>query len=56
MEIAKLTTFLKVVEYGSFKAAADKLYLSPRAVSKQINQIEAEIGIKLFSRELTILN
>lgn len=51
MEIAKLTTFLKVVEYGSFKAAANKLYLSPRAVSKQINQIEAEIGIKLFSRE-----
>lgn len=51
MEISKLTTLLKVVEYGSFKAAADKLYLSPRAVSKQINQIEAEIGIKLFNRE-----
>lgn len=51
MDINKLSTFLAVVNYGSFKEAAEHLFLSPRAVSKQMNQIEAELNIKLFDRQ-----
>ena len=51
MDINKLKTFLSVAKYGSFKVAAEHLFLSPRAVSKQMNQIEAELGIKLFDRK-----
>ncbi|HJA27013.1 MAG TPA: LysR family transcriptional regulator [Candidatus Limosilactobacillus intestinigallinarum] len=51
MDIDKLETFLMVAKFGSFRAAAQKQFLSPRAVSKQMNQIEAELGVKLFERE-----
>lgn len=51
MDIDKLKTFLNVAKYGSFKVAAEHLFLSPRAVSKQMNQVEAELGIKLFNRK-----
>lgn len=51
MDIDKLETFLIVAKYGSFRAAAQKEFLSPRAVSKQMNQIEAELGVKLFERK-----
>ena len=51
MDINKLETFLTVATYGSFKSAAEHLFLSPRAVSKQMNQVEAEIGVKLFDRK-----
>lgn len=50
MDINKLKTFLLVSQFGSFRAAAERLYLSPRAVSKQMNQIENELGVKLFRR------
>lgn len=50
MEINSLRTFLAVVKYGSFKAASDHFFLSPRAVSKQMNQLENELGITLFIR------
>ncbi|HJE41215.1 LysR family transcriptional regulator [Limosilactobacillus reuteri] len=51
MDIDKLETFLIVAKDGSFRAAAQKRFLSPRAVSKQMNHIEAELGVKLFERE-----
>lgn len=50
MDINKLKTFLLVSQFGSFRGAAERLYLSPRAVSKQMNQIENELGVKLFKR------
>lgn len=50
MEITRLKTFLYVVQLGSFQKAAKKLYLSQRAVSKQITQIETELGIQLVNR------
>lgn len=50
MDINKLKTFLTVSKSGSFKSAAEKLFLSPRAVSKQMDQIENELGVELFSR------
>ncbi|WP_158178819.1 LysR family transcriptional regulator, partial [Lactiplantibacillus plantarum] len=50
MEINRLKTFLVIAKNGSFKAAAELLFLSPRAVSKQMDQLENELGVKLFIR------
>lgn len=46
----QLETFICVVEAGSFSKAADKLFISPPAVIKQINSLEASLGLQLFSR------
>lgn len=46
----QLETFICVVEAGSFSKAADKLFISPPAVIKQINSLEASLGVQLFSR------
>ena len=55
----QLDTFICVVEAGSFSKAADKLYISPPAVIKQINLLESSLGVKLFERShrgLTLTN
>ena len=46
----QLETFICVVESGSFNKAADKLFISPPAVIKQINSLETSLGVQLFSR------
>lgn len=46
----QLDTFICVVEAGSFSKAADKLYISPPAVIKQINSLENNLGVQLFTR------
>lgn len=46
----QLETFLCVVEAGSFNKAAEKLYISPPAVIKQINLLESSLGLTLFER------
>lgn len=46
-----LDTFLKAADSGSFLKAADQLYISANAVTKQINLLERELGdLKLFHR------
>ena len=40
----QLETFLCVAESGSFNRAAEKLYISPPAVIKQINLLEGQPG------------
>ena len=40
----QLDTFLKVAELGSFNKAADALYITPPAVTKQINLLEEDYG------------
>ena len=45
-----LQTFLVVAQEGSFRLAAEKLHRSHSAVSAQIMQIEAQIGVALFER------
>ena len=47
----QLDTFLCVVEAGSFSKAAEQLYISAPAVIKQINSLEASLGMKLFDTE-----
>ena len=45
-----LRTFLAVAASGSFTAAAERLFLSPTAVMKQINALESRLGLRLFDR------
>lgn len=45
-----LITFITVVEAGSFIKAAQRLYISPNAVTKQINILEDHLGLKLLNR------
>ena len=46
----QLETFLCVAECGSFNRAAEKLYISPPAVIKQINLLEDSLDLQLFVR------
>lgn len=50
MDIKQLRTFLAVADARSFFKAADDMYISRQAISKTILQLEAELGVELFSR------
>ncbi len=45
-----MATFVRVVETGSFSAAARALRLSPSAVSKLVTRLETRMGVRLFAR------
>lgn len=45
-----LNTFLAVIECGSFTKAAEKLFISPTAVMKQMNNLEEHLNLKLIER------
>ena len=52
-----LTGFVKVVELGSFTAAADALFISQSALSQQIRTLENQLHFTLFqhgSRQVTL--
>lgn len=46
----QLETFLRAADAGSFNKAAEEAYITPTAVIKQINLLEASLGVKLFER------
>lgn len=46
----RLETFLWVADAGSFNKAAEQAYITPPAVIKQINLLEADLDVKLFDR------
>lgn len=46
----QLDTFIAVADSGSFSKAAEKLFISPTAVIKQINLLESDLGFLLFVR------
>ena len=46
----QLTTFVCVADNGSFNKAAEKLFISSTAVMRQINSLEAHLGLRLFDR------
>lgn len=46
----QLDTFIQVADKGSFSKAAVDLYISPTAVIKQMNLLEASLGVTLFNR------
>ena len=45
-----LQTFLAVAERGSFRLAAETMHRSHSAVSAQIQQLEEQLGVRLFER------
>lgn len=45
-----LTAFVCAADCGSFTKAAEKLFISPTAVMKQINALEAHLDLKLMDR------
>ena len=47
---SRLETFIKAAESGSFTKAADALYITPTAVTKQVNALEKELSAALFER------
>ncbi len=58
MSITLLKTLVAISEQGSFRAAADRVCVSPAAVGQQMRQLEDLLGKDLFdrSRQLPQLN
>jgi DNA-binding transcriptional LysR family regulator len=50
MNIKQIETFVRIVELGSFHAAADVLCASPSTVSARIKELERYLGAELFDR------
>ncbi|MBV8660156.1 MAG: LysR family transcriptional regulator [Burkholderiales bacterium] len=48
--LGALDAFLRSAETGSFSGAARQLGLTPAAISKQVAQLERELGMRLFQR------
>ena len=49
-ELSNLQLFVRVVEEGSFSAAARFLGITPSSVSRQVSQLEKELDARLFHR------
>ncbi|MEC5339765.1 LysR family transcriptional regulator [Enterococcus sp. AZ083] len=50
MELKNLTTFLAVAEKETISAAAKHLHLSQPSLSRQLMELEKELGVTLFTR------
>ncbi len=56
IDLNAFATYAKVVETGSFTAAAEVLKLSKSMVSRQISMLEDELGVRLLNRTTRKLN
>ena len=50
MEIRVLRYFLETAREGNMSRAAERLHISQPTMSKQLKELEEELGTKLFSR------
>ena len=50
MDIDQARTFLAIAAYGSFLEAAKRLHVTQSTVSARIQNLETELGVKLFIR------
>ena len=50
MTFLEIEAFLKIVQYGSFSAAAEKLYITQPALGRRIRALEEALGYLLFIR------
>lgn len=49
-DLNDLLAFQALVEHGSFRAAAEKVFISQSALSRRIDKLESALGVKLFER------
>ena len=49
-KLQAITAFVSVVDAGSFARAADRLNVSVSAVSRQVGELEAQLGTRLLNR------
>lgn len=56
IDLNAFAAYAKVVETGSFTAAAEALKLSKSMVSRQISMLEDELGVRLLNRTTRKLN
>src|SRR5258707_8848398 len=52
MQFSALRYFLETARLGSIRRAAEKLYVAPSAVSRQIALLERNFGAPLFERHV----
>ena len=52
----EIETFVRTVEAGTFTAAAEQLGVAKSMVSRRIRDLEARLGVQLFSRSTRTLN
>ena len=45
-----MQTFVRVVEAGSFSAAAERMIVAKSVVSRRIQELEAHLGVRLLNR------
>ena len=50
MRLEQLQYFVQIVENRSFNKAAQKLFVTQPALTSSMNQLEEELGVKLFRR------
>ena len=48
MDLKRVRTFVTVAEFGSISAAAQKLRITQPALSRQLQDLQAEFGVRLF--------
>ncbi len=51
MNIDQIKTFLAIVDYGNFSVAAERLFITQSNVSKRLESLEEELGVKLVLRK-----
>ena len=50
MNLSQLRSLIAIADAGGFSSAADRLFITPSAISHQMRELEDELGVALFDR------